>query len=99
MEFALELCFYGNFLGDAKQVVDAFNQKEKNGFRFGHLVHDCKMLLTRMQDWKGVYVKSIANQVAHCLAKSAASLTADLVHLESISIHIQSIVADDCNSV
>jgi hypothetical protein len=57
--------------GDAKQIIDAIQEKDKQDSMIGHLIDDVRLSLENIPEWKVDHVYRETNRVAHGLAKLA----------------------------
>jgi hypothetical protein len=64
--------------GDSMEVVKALRDDDVCWNCYGHLIHDAKIQLRRLVEWKVLHVRRTANMKAHNLAKMELStLTGD----------------------
>ncbi|XP_059446658.1 uncharacterized protein LOC132178227 [Corylus avellana] len=70
--------------GDAQKIIQALQNGDQNGSRYGQLVEDAKLILTSLMNWKPNYVRRNVNGAAHILAKMATRHIVDCVWRDGI---------------
>ncbi|KAM7519824.1 hypothetical protein LguiB_018786 [Lonicera macranthoides] len=60
---------------DSQLVVNAMNRVELDFSSFGLVIDDCKLLADSLKQCKVVFARRSTNGVAHCLARTAISVS------------------------
>jgi hypothetical protein len=85
--------------GDSMEVVQALRNDEVSWGRYSAVIHDAKILLCNVSQWRVCHVRRIGNMAAHKLAKLALSLGEERVWKEDYPMCVRQTVCDDVMSV
>jgi ribonuclease HI len=78
--------------GDAKQIIDAIQAKDRNDSMIGHLIDDVRQCLRCITRWQVNHVFREANRVVYELAKMALKQANDVDWLEECPSCIRDIL-------
>ena len=65
--------------GDAQTIIQALQDRDQNGSRYGQLVEDAKLILNSLPNWQPNHVRRNLNGAAHRLEKLATRHIIDRV--------------------
>lgn len=85
--------------GDARNVVEAVNKKEKNESHWGQLVDDTGSSLQMLQQWEMKYVPREVNKGAHVLAQLATASNMDSERLDECPECIKTIITAELSAL
>lgn len=93
VQFALDISIRKIILGgDALNVINHNNQSGDSCYYLRAIIWDIKNVLTQLDLWKMIHIRKGSNIVADALAKSALSISEDVVELESCPSCIVSLI-------
>jgi hypothetical protein len=84
--------------GDAKEIVQALQQRGPCGSRFGPLIEATHSTLNGIPEWSVSHTKREANEAAHRLAKAAINKSLNFVWRGSYPDFLHSIVLAEQDS-